>query len=335
MTPDELESAIRPLAHGPFGQAPKAVGRLPDDITGVTLGFCEPRDLRPGEVALAYAPDLGPALALGDALFAHPEALCAQLCKGLGMDGAVAVGPRARSQLRKLAVFVPESHCAAVRDAIAAQGAGFIGDYRDCTFAAPGTGTFTPLSGTHPFIGQEGKLAEVAEMRLESVYPAYREAAILDALRRSHPYEEVAYDLYDLRSPEPTYGSARLGELFASSVDELGQKVRLAIGANEMLYRVPKAPRPIRQALCLSAAADAAALWETDPDAVIGPPLAPWDAAHILERGATLVEVLDLDACALRLFAQRLGAALPLKVRLTPEGLTWRRYGSQDATGPS
>jgi hypothetical protein len=98
----------------------------------------------------------------------------------------------------KLVVFVPADALDAVRNAIAAAGAGHIGAYSDCTFAAPGTGTFMPGPGTHPYIGREGELERVEEYRLETILPRWLEHDVVDAMLKAHPYEEVAYDLYPL-----------------------------------------------------------------------------------------------------------------------------------------
>src|SRR5438128_1238518 len=78
----------------------------------------------------------------------------------------------------------------AVHEALAAAGAGAIGDYSHCSFATAGTGQFRPLAGAHPTIGQVGKLERVAETRLEMVLPRARRAGVVAALRAAHPYEE-------------------------------------------------------------------------------------------------------------------------------------------------
>ena len=99
---------------------------------------------------------------------------------------------------RKLAVFVPTEALDAVRDALFAAGAGRIGDYERCSWYTEGTGTFLGGEGTDPTIGQRGREERVPELRLETVFPAERQAEVIDALRRAHPYEEPAYDVYEL-----------------------------------------------------------------------------------------------------------------------------------------
>src|SRR6185503_7900299 len=99
---------------------------------------------------------------------------------------------------RKLVVFVPEESLDAVRDAVFAAGAGRIGDYERCSWYTAGTGTFLGGETTDPTIGERGREERVAEVRLETVYPADREKDVVRALREAHPYEEPAFDLYPL-----------------------------------------------------------------------------------------------------------------------------------------
>ena len=99
---------------------------------------------------------------------------------------------------RKLVVFVPREALDAVREALFAAGAGRIGDYEHCSWYTEGTGTFLGGEGTSPSVGQAGREERVAELRLETVFPADRQDKVLDALRRAHPYEEPAFDVYEL-----------------------------------------------------------------------------------------------------------------------------------------
>ncbi|MFA4843433.1 MAG: YqfO family protein [Candidatus Margulisiibacteriota bacterium] len=96
----------------------------------------------------------------------------------------------------KLVVFVPLSHLEKIRAALCAAGAGKIGQHYDnCTFYTIGTGTFRPLKGAKPFLGQIGKVTRVKEARLETIVPRTRLKKVMAALKKAHPYEEPAYDL--------------------------------------------------------------------------------------------------------------------------------------------
>jgi len=99
---------------------------------------------------------------------------------------------------RKLVVFIPPDALEPVRDALFAAGAGRIGDYERCSWSTAGTGTFRPLPGAEPAIGQVGTEEHVAEHRLETVFPEERQAEVVQALRGAHPYEEPAFDIYAL-----------------------------------------------------------------------------------------------------------------------------------------
>ena len=99
---------------------------------------------------------------------------------------------------RKLVVFVPREALDTVRDAVFAAGAGRIGEYERCSWYTQGTGTFLGGEGTDPSVGEKGREQRVAELRLETVFPEERQAEVVDALRRAHPYEEPAFDIYPL-----------------------------------------------------------------------------------------------------------------------------------------
>jgi hypothetical protein len=98
----------------------------------------------------------------------------------------------------KLVVFVPESHTDAVREEMGKAGAGKIGNYTSCSFSSKGIGRFKPEKGAQPAIGEVGKLEEVEEERIEVLVSHQVVGNVIAAMKRAHPYEEVAYDLYPL-----------------------------------------------------------------------------------------------------------------------------------------
>ena len=110
-------------------------------------------------------------------------------------------------------VFVPEDDIDAVAAAMHDAGAGAIGDYDRAMFQSSGTGSFRPLDGASPAIGQVGDVERVAETRLEMVAaPAVRET-VRAAMWEAHPYEEVAYSV-TASVPRPAgRGSGRIGQL--------------------------------------------------------------------------------------------------------------------------
>lgn len=116
-----------------------------------------------------------------------------------------------RESLFKLVVFVPIAYADAVRNAMCDAGAGHIGNYSHCTFNTDGIGTFVPLAGTSPFIGEQNKLERTDEIRIETIVPEGILKRVINAMIKAHPYEEVAYDIYPLENPGKEFGLGRIG----------------------------------------------------------------------------------------------------------------------------
>ncbi len=115
--------------------------------------------------------------------------------------------------LVKIVTYVPPGHWKAIWQAMTDAGAGHIGKYSHCGFRVVGTGTFLPGEEARPFIGEVHQLAEVDEVRLETVAPAAISDRIVQAMIGAHPYEEVAYDLYPLQNSRTVGGMGRVGNL--------------------------------------------------------------------------------------------------------------------------
>lgn len=139
----------------------------------------------------------------------------------------------------KLIIFVPDSAVEKVAAALSAAGAGCIGNYSHCSYRSAGTGTFLPHEGTHPAIGQAGKMEYVDEIRFETIVPAGRIDAVVQALRQSHPYEEPAFDLIQLATPPDGSGMGRIGQISPIDRTALIERVRKALGLNHVLVAGP------------------------------------------------------------------------------------------------
>jgi len=100
----------------------------------------------------------------------------------------------------KIIVFVPETHTDIVREAMGNAGAGKIGNYSFCTFSSKGVGRFRPENGANPHIGEIGKDEEVQEERIETVCPREKLQEVIAAIKKVHPYDEVAMDVYPLEN---------------------------------------------------------------------------------------------------------------------------------------
>jgi len=134
------------------------------------------------------------------------------LCEKLGLRNTRILSPK-KDLLRKLVTFCPTENAGQVRKALFDAGGGFIGNYDNCSFNTSGTGTFRALENANPYVGEIGELHQEAEMRIETIYPMYIERNILEALIQSHPYEEVAYDIYPLGNEYKNIGSGMVGDL--------------------------------------------------------------------------------------------------------------------------
>ena len=145
-------------------------------------------------------------------LDASPNGINVRLAERLGLKNHQAVIPQ-KCHVQKLVVFVPQTHAEAVREAMGNAGAGHMGLYSHCTFAADGVGSFQPLNGAKPFIGSPGKMEYVREVRVESVVKPEQLALILQAVKAVHPYEEMAYDVYDMHIEDRNIGLMRIGQL--------------------------------------------------------------------------------------------------------------------------
>jgi dinuclear metal center YbgI/SA1388 family protein len=135
----------------------------------------------------------------------------ARIGQKLGLRNLRILSPK-KGILKKLVTFCPTDHSAAVRDALFEAGAGSIGNYDSCSFNLQGTGTFRATEGADPFVGKVGERHQESETRIEVVFENYKEGGVLKALAETHPYEEVAYDIYLLDNFHKEIGSGMIGE---------------------------------------------------------------------------------------------------------------------------
>lgn len=182
---------------------------------------------------------------------AAPDGVSVALAEALGLGGSLeTVSPR--GELRKLVVFVPEENVEQVADALDGAGAGMIGDYKECTFRTPGTGTFLPGESANPYLGERGELEKVQEIRLETVVPAHLVSQAAAAATRAHPYEETALDVYPLEGHPEGCGYGRIGRLPQPlTPEELKESVSAALGFQARLVADPEPGRRVERVVAL------------------------------------------------------------------------------------
>ncbi|MFN0159096.1 MAG: Nif3-like dinuclear metal center hexameric protein [Bacteroidota bacterium] len=114
---------------------------------------------------------------------------------------------------RKVVTFVPSLNVEKVATAMARAGAGRIGNYKECSFQTEGTGIFRGNEESRPAVGKKHARETVKETRLEMVAPVWKVDNVIKAMKESHPYEEVAYDVYPLENTSSDFGMGAIGNL--------------------------------------------------------------------------------------------------------------------------
>ena len=160
------------------------------------------------------------------------------LAEALGLEKTEVLVPTYEAELVKIAVFVPESHEDAVREALGKAGAGSIGDYEYCSYTMSGRGRFRPTADANPYIGESGKMEVTEESKVEVVIRKTEKDRAIKAMIAAHPYEEVAYDVFTLENKEVPMGLGRVGHLETEmSLLEFAERVkeRLDVPAARMV----------------------------------------------------------------------------------------------------
>ncbi len=135
-----------------------------------------------------------------------------KISQKLGLSNTRILAPKMGTQ-SKLVSFVPAAETEKVLDALHQAGAGVIGNYDHCSFRTHGTGRFRPAELATPHIGTPLKLEKTEEDRIELVFPSHLRVLVIDALKKAHPYEEVAYYIHAVENHNSQIGSGMMGEL--------------------------------------------------------------------------------------------------------------------------
>lgn len=182
-----------------------------------------------------------------------PHALGDALAAQLGLKNVRVGAASGAPKLVRLATFVPADDLEAVRAAIWEAGGGKIGLFYDqASFVTAGKGTFRPLDGANPAIGEQGERSEVDEIQIEVVAPEEKWPQIMDAVRRVHRYEEVAYNVTALLNGDETgsYGPLRIGEVEPQSLDSWIEIVREKLAPPSIRVVVPDGFVSVKTVAC-------------------------------------------------------------------------------------
>jgi dinuclear metal center YbgI/SA1388 family protein len=141
------------------------------------------------------------------------------ICQALGLKNNKILMPKKNGLLQML-VYVPNNNVEIVKHSLFEAGAGQIGFYDHCSFELKGKGSFRPLKGSNPYTGQHGKTENTDETALSVIFEEFKKNKILQATKQSHPYEEVAYQIYPLENENQFMGLGMIGEL-EYEIDEI------------------------------------------------------------------------------------------------------------------
>ncbi len=146
------------------------------------------------------------------ALDNSPRGVNARICEVLGITAPEILIPK-KGTIGKLATYVPKAAARGLLNALFAAGAGSIGNYSNCSFTSEGLGSFKPEPASNPTTGKKGEVHVEEETQIHVTYPLVKEASIVRALFQNHPYEEVAYETYELRNTYQNSGMGMVGML--------------------------------------------------------------------------------------------------------------------------
>jgi dinuclear metal center YbgI/SA1388 family protein len=248
------------------------------------------------------------------------------LAETLGLQEVRFLSPLNNS-LAKIIIFVPEGYVEQILSALTAEGAGVIGNYSSCSFGAKGTGSFRGSSASNPFSGKKDQLEFVDETRLEMIAPRAILPSVVAAIRRVHPYEEPAYDIYAVENPHTNFGMGALGRLprprplrtFLSSAKRI-------LGANALRF-TGNLTRPVQSiAVCGGAGSDLL------PDAIAAKAdvfLTADVKYHVFQKAQDTIALVDaghweterviLKPLVARLYSATRALREPLKVFITKQ----------------
>ncbi len=236
---------------------------------------------------------------------AAPGGTADALADALGLGDVRGFAPLVGPGAVKIAVFLPAGAVEEVAAAMAGAGGGVIGSYTGCSFRTEGTGAFTAPIDAAPAAGERGSANRERETRLEMIVPAGRRDVVIAALVASHPYEEPAFDVYDVvantgfvgrvgTSPDGTL--AGLVERVASRLGRAG--LRTAGGPDRPVARVAVVPGSGGSFVSAARSAGADVLVTGDVDhhrmvAALDRDLAVVDAGHAPTERPGMASLVD------------------------------------------
>jgi len=314
------------LAHHPF---------LLKDVSRVTA------ETRAGRLALRLAAGRRAVIAAHTNLDAAQGGLSDLLAERAGLTDLEPLRAEPRERTYKVVVFVPAGDLESVRRAAFEAGAGRIGAYSQCSFAAEGEGTFFAEEDASPALGTKGERSAVPEHRLEVLAVESRVGAVVTAIGRAHSYETPAIDVYPLKDlpgeagpvvesiSHYRAGLGRVGRLKKSkTAGQLADDIKRALGLSGVQIAGDDTARIERVAVCTGSGSGLVeAVRAARPDAYLVGELKYHEAQALAAEGIAVIlgGHYETERVPLEDWTPRLAEAVDVEVGLSEsEGPTLR-----------
>lgn len=135
-----------------------------------------------------------------------------KMAEKIGLKNCKVLQPKS-NLLSKVVTYCPENKANEVRQAMFNSGAGNIGNYEECSYNSEGIGTYKGMAGTNPYLGTTGESHQEKEIKIETIVPNHLLGKVIKHMLAAHPYEEVAYDVFELKNAHQNVGSGVIGDL--------------------------------------------------------------------------------------------------------------------------
>ena len=215
------------------------------------------------------------------------------LAKKLGLKRTGVLGNPGDDMFVKLVVFTPLDHRERILEALSETTAGVIDDYTCCSFSGPGEGRFIPGKNSTPYSGHKGEPGRSEEYRIETLVKRRDVSRVVAHVRKVHPYETMAFDVYPLVSVENSEGIGRVGYLEKPmGMDDFIGHVKSCLGVDKVKTAGKKAGKVQCVALCTGSGSSLMPHFLASPaDVYVSGDLSYHDARNVEEGGKTLVDV--------------------------------------------
>ena len=150
--------------------------------------------------------------AVHTALDNHKNGVNKIFCDALGLINTKVLIPK-ENFIQKLVTYTTPDNAEKLRNSLFDSGAGRIGNYDNCSFNSDGFSTYKGNENSNPVVGKKGELTQTNEIKIEVTFEKHLQSKILKALFTNHIYEEVAYEIYDIKNAHQNIGLGMIGEL--------------------------------------------------------------------------------------------------------------------------